>query len=107
VGNKCAANYTSCSGGQCSMEPAIRLTHPSIVWQGAVNGSASYKQFNVTLPFKISLYNTTTNHVSVTINGVSLSLWTHILLIIFFRIEYLSWQMFPYGIYPQPTRRYV
>ena len=70
IGNKCDSMYTSCSAGICSMTPIIQLTEPNIIWQGAINGSTYDTYFGVTLPLNITLYNTTTNNIFVTTNGV-------------------------------------
>jgi hypothetical protein len=72
VGYKCNASYTTCSDGICSMAPAVQLNEPNIIWQGATNGSLYYHAIDVTLPLNITLYNTTTNIVTVAVNGVSL-----------------------------------
>jgi hypothetical protein len=72
VGYECNANYTSCSDGICSMAPAVQQTNRKIIWDGATNGSIDYRAINVTLPLNITLYNTTTNIVTVAANGVSL-----------------------------------
>ena len=72
VSHKCNASYTSCSEGVCSMAPAIQLNEPTIIWQGALNGSTFFGLFHVTLPLNITLYNTTTNNVSMRTSGVSL-----------------------------------
>ncbi|CAF4001043.1 unnamed protein product [Rotaria sp. Silwood1] len=72
VSHKCNASYKSCSRGECSMAPAVQLKEPIIIWQGAINGSADDQYFSVILPLNITLYNTTTNNVSLTTNGVSL-----------------------------------
>lgn len=74
VGNKCAANYISCSAGKCSMVPAVQLSQPNIIWLAAINGSTEDKYFNVTLPFPITLYSRTTNNISISTSGVSLLL---------------------------------
>jgi hypothetical protein len=72
VGNICNDSYISCSGGVCSTAPAVQLYNPIIVWMGALNGSVGFAYFDVTLPFNITLYNSTTNYVVVSTNGVSL-----------------------------------
>ncbi len=71
VGNICNDSYRSCSGGVCSMAPAVQLYDPIIVWMGALNGSADFTYFDVTLPFNITLYNSTTDNVAVSTTGVS------------------------------------
>jgi hypothetical protein len=71
IGHKCNSTYKSCSSGVCGMAPIVQLTEPIIIWQGALNGSKAYGESGVTLPMNITLYNTTTNYVSVTVDGVS------------------------------------
>ena len=70
IGNICPANYTSCSNGICSTAPNIQLTDPIPIFTAALNGSVDDRFYNVTVPFSITLYNTTTNFVQVTTNGV-------------------------------------
>jgi hypothetical protein len=53
------------------MAPAVQLTDPNIIWQGALNGSVENEYFDVTLPFNITLYITASNRVTVGTNGVS------------------------------------
>ena len=53
------------------MAPVVQLIEPNIIWQGAINGSVDDRHFPVTLPLNITLYNTTTNQVWMTTNGVS------------------------------------
>jgi hypothetical protein len=71
IGNNCSNNYTSCSAGVCSTVPVIQLPNATSIWTGGINGSADDNIFNVTLPFPITIYNTSTNHIQVTANGVS------------------------------------
>jgi hypothetical protein len=66
------------------MTPAVQLIQPNIVWLGALNGSAideddededdgeSPRNLAVTLPFNVTLYNTTTNKIYTETEGVSL-----------------------------------
>jgi hypothetical protein len=54
------------------MAPGVRLNEPKFIWLAAIDGSIENDYFAVTLPLNIILYNTTTNHVFVTTNGVSL-----------------------------------
>jgi len=60
------------------MAPAIQLSEPNIVCQGALNGSIDDQYFRVTLPFHIKLYDVVTNSISMTSNGVSTLILTHI-----------------------------
>ncbi len=71
IGNTCSNAYTSCSAGVCSTVPVIQLTSYTSIWTGGINGPADDDIFNVTLPFAITLYNTATNHIQITTNGVS------------------------------------
>jgi hypothetical protein len=76
VGYVCPANYTSCSAGFCSAAPTIQLTDAIPIFIAAINGSIDDKVYHVTVPFSITLYNTTTYSVQVTTNGVSFhSVW--------------------------------
>ena len=71
IGYICPANYTSCSNGQCSAAPRVELSDPIPIFTAAVNGSVDDEFYAITVPFNITLYNTTTNLVGVTTNGVS------------------------------------
>ena len=71
IGHKCNTTYKSCSGGVCGMASTVQLTEPNIIWQGALNRSDEYGSFGITLPLNITLYNTTTNYLSVSTMGVS------------------------------------
>ena len=74
VGYVCPANSTSCSAGVCSAAPSIQLINAASIYSAASNGiSVDDAAYNVALPFNITLYNTTTDHVIVTSNGVSFS----------------------------------
>ena len=66
----CPANYTSCSAGECSVAPGVQLSDPIPIFTAALNGSIDDEFYKITLPFSITLYNTTTNIVYVTTNGV-------------------------------------
>ncbi|CAF3105757.1 unnamed protein product [Rotaria sp. Silwood2] len=66
--NVCPINST-CSAGICNNVPGIQLDKANSIWSSAVNGSADDQMYNVTLPWYITLYNTTTNHVIVTTDG--------------------------------------
>ncbi|CAF2897149.1 unnamed protein product [Rotaria sp. Silwood2] len=71
VSNLCSAPDTSCSAGTCSATiPVVTLANYTSIWTGGVNGPADDEIFNVTLPFSITVYNTTTNYIQVTTNGV-------------------------------------
>lgn len=72
IGNICAIN-SSCSAGICLYVPGVELNNSITVWSSAIDGSADDLMFNVTLPWNITLYNTTTNRVIVTTNGVCLN----------------------------------
>ncbi|CAF1114543.1 unnamed protein product [Adineta steineri] len=69
ISHKCNATYKSCSGGVCSVAPAIQLIEPKIIYQGALNGSKYYGEFDVNLPLNITLYDIKTNYVIVTPSG--------------------------------------
>jgi len=74
LGHNCSSNYSSCSGGVCSTAPAVQLANSNFVWTAAIHGSVDDAYYGLTLPFNITLYTTTTNHVYVTTNGVSFCL---------------------------------
>ena len=71
IGTSCSGVGTSCSVGICTNVPVVQLTNATSIWTGGVNGSADDDIFNVTLPFPITLYTTTTNRIQITSNGVS------------------------------------
>jgi hypothetical protein len=73
IGNVCSSNSTSCSAAVCSTVPVVQLSNRTSIWTGGINGSADDDIFGVTLPFYITLYNTTTDQVQVTANGVSIN----------------------------------
>jgi hypothetical protein len=54
------------------MAPAIQLTKPTIIAQGAIEQAISDKKFPVSLPFPITLYNTSSNNIYLWRRGVSL-----------------------------------
>ena len=63
---------THCSAGVCNDSiPTIQLTSYTAVWTGGNNGSTDDEVYSVGLPFPITLYNTQSNSVQVTTNGVS------------------------------------
>jgi hypothetical protein len=70
LGNRCPSN-SSCSAGICSDAPGIQLLNPTPIWSSSINGTADDQMYNVILPWAITLYNTTTNNITVTTNGVS------------------------------------
>ncbi|CAF0974385.1 unnamed protein product [Rotaria sordida] len=71
VGKICSSGDTSCSAAACSNTiPIVQLVNYTSIWIGGNDGSADDEIFNVTLPFTITLYNTTTNYIQVTTNGV-------------------------------------
>ena len=70
VGYVCPSNYTSCSAGECSSAPSVVLRNAVPIFTAALNGSIDDRYYNVTLPLNITLYNTTTNFVQVSTNGV-------------------------------------
>lgn len=80
VGYVCSSNYTSCSAGICSKVPGVRVTNPVPVIY-TLNNSIDDQIFNVNLPFNITIYNVTKDRITVTSNGVSISLSTHTFLI--------------------------
>ncbi|CAF1161599.1 unnamed protein product [Rotaria magnacalcarata] len=69
-GNICLSNYTSCSNGLCSTVPVIQLTSYTSIWTGAINGPSDDDIFNMTLPFAIQVYTTTSSFIQLTTNGV-------------------------------------
>jgi hypothetical protein len=71
VGNICPVLFRSCSAGLCSTAPGVQLDNAIDIWSSYINGSVDDDMYNVTLPWNITLYNTTTNRVTVTSNGVS------------------------------------
>lgn len=70
IGNNCTDNYTSCSAAVCSTVPVVQLINSTSLWTGGINGSMDDLVLNLTLPFPITLYSTTTNNVRITTNGV-------------------------------------
>ena len=70
VGHVCAVTYTSCSNGACSGAPAVQLTGGVAVpgWGGQYNVDDSFMQ--ITVPFAISMYGTSTTTPSIQSNGV-------------------------------------
>ncbi len=75
--NVCPSNYTSCSAGLCSYLQSIILLNGTFIWAASVNKSVDDAYYGITLPFNITLYNTTTEFASVTTNGVSCISETH------------------------------
>ncbi|CAF4992622.1 unnamed protein product, partial [Rotaria sp. Silwood1] len=65
-----SASYTTCTAGVCSTAPAVQLTSYTSIWTGGINGSSDDDIFNLTLPFSITVYSTTTNFVQLSTNGV-------------------------------------
>ncbi len=70
IGNQCLNNST-CSAGICQNVPGIQLNNSISIWSAAINGSVDDQMFNVTLPWSVTLYSTTTDRVIVTTDGVS------------------------------------
>ncbi|CAF1679053.1 unnamed protein product [Rotaria magnacalcarata] len=71
IGHNCSAsNYTSCLAGTCSNAPGIQLANSNYVWTAGINGQVDDNFYGVTLPWNITLYNTSTSFVYVTTNGV-------------------------------------
>ncbi|CAF0834149.1 unnamed protein product [Adineta steineri] len=71
VAYACSSNYTSCSGGLCSTTPAVMLS--GAIGVPGFNSSISSIDdaiTTVTLPLNITLYNYTTNNITVSSNGV-------------------------------------
>lgn len=89
IGNICPSN-SSCSAGQCNNVPGIQLNNSITIWSSAINGSADDQMFDVILPWNITLYNTTTNHVIVTTDGVCLFYFILLEIQIIFSIRYKS-----------------
>ncbi|CAF3878687.1 unnamed protein product, partial [Adineta steineri] len=69
VGNICP-NNTSCSAGVCTNVPGIQLKNPIPIWSASTNGTADDQMYDVALPWSVTLYGTTTDHVVVTTDGV-------------------------------------
>ncbi|CAF3316942.1 unnamed protein product [Rotaria socialis] len=69
LNNVCPGNST-CSAGICNNVPGIQLDNANAIFSSATNGSADDQMYKVTLPWNITLYNTTTNEVTVTSDGV-------------------------------------
>jgi hypothetical protein len=53
------------------MVPTLQLTKPTIIVQGAIGESIFKKKFPVSLPFPITLYNTSNNTIYLWGTGVS------------------------------------
>ncbi|CAF4705720.1 unnamed protein product [Rotaria sp. Silwood1] len=70
INNVCPSTYTSCSAGLCSTLSSIKIINGTFIWAASVNGSVDDKYFTITVPFNITLYNTTTTSITVTTNGV-------------------------------------
>jgi hypothetical protein len=60
------------------MAPTILLTQPTIIWQGAIHKTVGDASSRIILPLNITLYNTTTNNLTVASNGVSLLSLSHL-----------------------------
>lgn len=71
VGFICNASYKSCSGGVCSIAPAIQLANAIPILSNIDGDDLDDYYKRVKLPFNITLYNTTTSDIHVTSNGVS------------------------------------
>ncbi|CAF4235024.1 unnamed protein product, partial [Adineta steineri] len=69
IGFVCSSNYTMCSGGICKTAPIIKLSGaiPISAWAG-VNTDDNIQ--SVTLSVNITLYNYSTNSVTVSSNGL-------------------------------------
>jgi len=69
IGYVCASSYTSCSNGACSGAPAVQLAGGVSVagWGGTTSVDDTYVQ--ITTPFAISLYGTSTSTPSIQSNG--------------------------------------
>ncbi|CAF4073163.1 unnamed protein product [Rotaria sp. Silwood2] len=70
INNVCPSTYTSCSAGLCSTLSSIKIINGTFIWAASVNGSVDDKYFTISVPFNITLYNTTTTSITVTTNGV-------------------------------------
>ncbi|CAF4303768.1 unnamed protein product, partial [Adineta steineri] len=68
VGSVCLSNYTMCSGGICKTAPNIKLSGaiPISAWAGVTTDDNIQP---VTLSVNITLYNYSTNSVTVSSNG--------------------------------------
>ena len=73
IGYVCPSNYTSCSNGQCITIPVVQLTNPIPIFTAVLNGSVDDTFYPVTVPFAVTLYNTTTSLIQVTTNGVRIT----------------------------------
>ncbi len=98
VGNVCPANYTSCSAGRCSGAPSVQLLNAIPIFTAALNGSVDDRYYNITIPFSITLYNTTSNSVQVTTNGVSFCL---------VRLDKKTVRKSDFSLYPKPTCKVI
>ncbi|CAF0790451.1 unnamed protein product [Adineta steineri] len=69
VGSVCLSNYTMCSGGICKTAPNIKLSGaiPISAWAGVTTDDNIQP---VTLSVNITLYNYSTNSVTVSSNGL-------------------------------------
>ena len=54
------------------MAPAVQLTKPRIIMQGATSKNLFEYRFPVSLPFNITLYNTSSNIIYAQKQGVSI-----------------------------------
>lgn len=66
----CPSSYQSCSAGLCSHLSSIILLNGTFIWAASVNKSVDDASYGITLPFNVTLYNTTTKSATVTTNGV-------------------------------------
>ena len=69
--NVCAPGFNSCSEGICSTLPRLMLVNATSIWSASVDGAIDDASFPITLPFNVTFYNTTTDSLTVTTNGVS------------------------------------
>ncbi|CAF1341501.1 unnamed protein product [Adineta steineri] len=70
VGYVCSSNYTSCSTGLCSSTPAVALSGAIAVPGFGGTSSVDDSTVTVTFPLYITLYNYSSNSITVTSNGV-------------------------------------
>lgn len=67
----CPSDYKSCVDGQCTAVPIVQLMRPMTIVSGIDSLNFDDTQYDVDLPFNVTLYNATRNRVIVTTNGVS------------------------------------
>lgn len=79
IGFVCSMAFISCSYGTCSNAPAVILQNGSSMsgWGGSVTMDDGVA--NITTPFNVSMYGTSTRTVSLSSNGVNIRYSMHLL----------------------------